>query len=64
MDALKRWEPRVIVRNVEAKRLDVTTAGESRGVEIKTKFNLIASNVPGNEVLFAEDLTSTVVIPT
>lgn len=63
LDALKRWEPRVIVRSVDAKRLDVTTAGQARGVEIKVKFNLIASNVPGNEVLFAEDLTTTVVIP-
>lgn len=63
LDSLKRWEPRIIVKAVDAKRLD-TDAGKSRAVEITVKFNLIASNVPGNEVLFAEDLTATVTVPT
>ncbi len=63
LDALKRWEPRVIVKNVDAERIDVD-AGKSRAVLIAVKFNMIASNVPGNEVLFAEDLITAVTVPT
>ena len=63
IDALKRWEPRIIVKDVFAEKIDVPGAGTQRGVLIRVFFNLISANVPGNEVFFAEDLTVSQVVP-
>ncbi len=62
LDSLKRWEPRVIVKAVDAERVD-TRAGRGRAVRITVRFNLIAANVPGNLVVFPKDLVVATTIP-
>jgi len=63
IDSLKRWEPRIIVKDVFAEKIDIEGAGSGRGVLIRVFFNLISANVPGNEVLFPEDLVVAQVVP-
>lgn len=63
IDALQRWEPRIIVKDVTAEKIDVETGGSQRGVLIRVFFNLISANVAGNEVFFPEDLVASQLIP-
>ena len=58
VDALKRWEPRVRVKSVQTTREVVPGAGEAALV-IRLRYDIITSNVPGNEV-FVPDVTQTV----
>jgi phage baseplate assembly protein W len=44
-DALRRWEPRIMVTRLDAERLD-----DSKLV-LRLRYNLIQRNVPGNQVL-------------
>ncbi len=48
VDALKRWEPRVIVTSVKVTR--ETQDGENI-LAIRLRYNVISTNVPGNNVL-------------
>lgn len=47
LDAVQRWEPRVIIRTVETRRQEL---GSNR-MTIRVLFDLIDENVPGNNVL-------------
>jgi phage baseplate assembly protein W len=44
-DALRRWEPRIMVTRLDAERLD-----DSKLV-LRLRYNIIQRNVPGNQVL-------------
>jgi phage baseplate assembly protein W len=44
-DALRRWEPRIMVTRLDAERLD-----DSKLV-LRLRYNVIQRNVPGNQVL-------------
>lgn len=48
VDALKRWEPRIVVTSVRASR--ETSDGENV-LSLRIRYNLISANVPGNNVL-------------
>jgi phage baseplate assembly protein W len=50
VDALKRWEPRVIVTSVQVAREEHD--GENV-LAIRLRYNLISSNVPGNNVVLS-----------
>jgi phage baseplate assembly protein W len=47
-DALRRWEPRIMVTRLDAERLD-----DSQGSKLvlRLRYNVIQRNVPGNQVL-------------
>lgn len=47
-DALRRWEPRVVVTSLRAKRLE---DGEGNKIVIRLRYNVIQRNVPGNNVI-------------
>ena len=47
-DALRRWEPRVVVTGLTAKRLE---DGEGNKLVLRLRYNVIQRNVPGNQVL-------------
>ena len=47
-DALRRWEPRVVVTGLTAKRLE---DGEGNKLLLRLRYNVIQRNVPGNQVL-------------
>jgi len=47
-DALRRWEPRVVVTSLTAKRLE---GGEGNKLVLRLRYNVIQRNVPGNQVL-------------
>lgn len=47
-DALRRWEPRVVVNNLTVKRLE---DGEGNKLSIRLRHDVIQRNVPGNQVL-------------
>ena len=47
-DALRRWEPRVVVTDLRAERLD---DAEGNKLVLRLRYNVIARNVAGNEVL-------------
>jgi phage baseplate assembly protein W len=47
-DALRRWEPRVIVTSLYAKRLE---DGEGNKHVIRLRYDVIQRNVPGNQVV-------------
>ena len=49
VDALKRWEPRVVVTSVRVVREQQD--GENI-LAIRVRYNIISANVPGNNVLF------------
>ncbi len=52
-DALRLWEPRVIVKRVLTSR-DKGANGEETVLTIRLRYDVIATNVPGNAVLFAD----------
>lgn len=56
-EALARWEPRVVVTSVSAS-FDNT----ARTLTITLIYNVITSNIPGNQVLFA-DVEQQVTVP-
>jgi uncharacterized protein len=47
-DALRRWEPRIMVTRLDAERLD-DSAGSK--LVLRLRYNVIQRNVPGNQVL-------------
>jgi len=47
-DALRRWEPRVVVTSLTAKRLE---DGEGNKLLLRLRYNVIQRNVPGNNVI-------------
>ena len=49
-DALKRWEPRVVVTSVQASREQQD--GENV-LPIRLRYNVISTNAPGNNVILA-----------
>jgi phage baseplate assembly protein W len=53
IDALRTWEPRVIVKNVRVTR-ETGENGEETVFLIRLRYDVIATNVPGNAVLFAD----------
>jgi len=57
-DALRRWEPRVVVTNLTVKRLE---DGEGNKLVLRLRFRVIQRNVPGNQVLL-EEVDQTVTI--
>lgn len=61
VEALRRWEPRVRVKRVEVTREEVN-AGEGLNVLlIRLVYDIIATNVPGNEV-FLPDVQQTLTL--
>ena len=48
VDALKRWEPRVVVTSVRVVREQQD--GENI-LAIRVRYNIISANVPGNNVI-------------
>jgi phage baseplate assembly protein W len=44
-DALRRWEPRIMVTRLDAERLD------DSALVLRLRYNVIQRNVPGNQVL-------------
>lgn len=50
VDALKRWEPRVVVTSVQASREQQD--GENI-LAIRLRYNVISTNTPGNNVVLA-----------
>ena len=50
VDALKRWEPRVVVTSVKITR--ERQDGENV-LAIRLRYNVISTNVPGNNVIVA-----------
>jgi hypothetical protein len=58
VDALKRWEPRVVVTSVRITR--ERESGEN-ALAIRLRYNVISANVPGNNVLL-EGVTQTVLV--
>jgi phage baseplate assembly protein W len=44
-DALRRWEPRIMVTRLDAERLDDSS------LALRLRYNVIQRNVPGNQVL-------------
>lgn len=62
IEALKQWEPRIIVRDVFAEAI-ATNAGSGRAILLRVLFNLITANAPGNQVVFPKDLVSETTIP-
>jgi phage baseplate assembly protein W len=57
-DALRRWEPRVVVTSLRAKRLE---DGEDNKIVIRLRYNVIQRNVPGNNVIL-EGIEQTVAL--
>jgi len=47
-DALRRWEPRVVITNLTIKRLE---DGEGNKLLLRLRYNVVQRNVPGNNVL-------------
>jgi phage baseplate assembly protein W len=47
-DALRRWEPRIIVTRLDAERLDDNQGSK---LVLRLRYNVIQRNVPGNQVL-------------
>jgi phage baseplate assembly protein W len=47
-DALRRWEPRIMVTRLDAERLE-DSAGSK--LVLRLRYNVIQRNVPGNQVL-------------
>lgn len=47
-DALRRWEPRVVITNLTIQRLE---DGEGNKLVIRLRYNVIQRNAPGNQVL-------------
>jgi hypothetical protein len=60
IDALRKWEPRVSVKAVTITREIID--GEETGFLIRLRYDVISTNVPGNEVLFS-DVTQEVTLP-
>ena len=58
VDALKRWEPRVIVKQVTMTRESTDDGGENI-LAIRLRYDVITRNAPGNEVLLS-DVSQTV----
>lgn len=52
IDALRTWEPRVIVRNVRV-TAEKAPNGDETVLLIRLSYDVIKTNVPGNAVLFA-----------
>jgi phage baseplate assembly protein W len=50
VDALKRWEPRVVVTSVDVTRDD--QSGENI-LTIRIRYNILSTNTPGNNVLLS-----------
>jgi len=57
-DALRHWEPRVVVTSLRAKRLE---DGEGNKIVIRLRYNVIQRNVPGNNVIL-EGVVQTVTL--
>lgn len=49
-DALKRWEPRVVLRSVVATR-ESTPDGQGNVLALRIRYDVIQANVAGNQVL-------------
>jgi phage baseplate assembly protein W len=47
-DALRRWEPRIMVTRLDAERLDDNQGSK---LVLRLRYNVIQRNVPGNQVL-------------
>jgi phage baseplate assembly protein W len=47
-DALRRWEPRIMVTRLDAERLDDNQGSK---LVLRLRYNIIQRNVPGNQVL-------------
>lgn len=47
-DALRRWEPRVVVTSLAVKLLE---DGEGNGLSLRLRYSVIQRNVRGNQVL-------------
>jgi phage baseplate assembly protein W len=47
-DALRRWEPRIMVTRLDAERLEDS---EGSKLVLRLRYNVIQRNVPGNQVL-------------
>lgn len=50
VEALRRWEPRVLVKDVEVTRESTADGGENV-LSIRLTYDIINANVPGNQVL-------------
>ena len=57
-DALRRWEPRIMVTRLDAERLDDS---EGSKLVLRLRYNVIQRNVPGNQVLL-EGIEQTVTL--
>lgn len=57
-DALRRWEPRVVVTGLTVQRLQ---DGEGNKLALRLRYNVIQRNVPGNQVLL-EGVDQTVTV--
>jgi len=57
-DALRRWEPRIMVTLLDAERLD---DNEGSKLVLRLRYNVIQRNVPGNQVLL-EGIEQTVTL--
>lgn len=53
IEAVERWEPRVTITDVQTERRD-SAFGANTILLVTVKFKLIEQNVPGNNVLLAE----------
>ena len=47
-DALRRWEPRIMMTRLDAERLDDNQGSK---LVLRLRYNVIQRNVPGNQVL-------------
>jgi phage baseplate assembly protein W len=54
-DAIKRWEPRVFVKSVTVSRTSSVPGGVEDTLIVQLKYDIISSNVPGNQV-FVQDI--------
>jgi phage baseplate assembly protein W len=59
-EALARWEPRIQLRTVEATRESTPTGGENV-LSIRITYDVISTNVPGNQV-YLPDVTQEVTV--
>ena len=57
LEAVRRWEPRIVITKVEA-RFD----RQQRAASFRVSANLIEENVPGNRVVLPNDVTVDVAI--
>ncbi len=51
IEALRRWEPRALVTHVKVSREESSPGSGPTVLRVKTYFDVIRANVPGNQVL-------------